>query len=570
MWSALPTSPDDLLNWQWSQIEPYYEDLAAQEITPGNIAGWLANWAEINNRIHEILQRLYVAITVDTTDQDSEYRHSQFLEDILAPSRSADQRLKEKLLGSGLEPAGFEIQLRNMRTEASLYRKANLPLLSEELKLAAEYDKIIGDQTVNWRGQETTISQLTPVYQDTDRAVRESAWRMASARQMADWKGIGDLWGRFMDLRRKLASNAGLPDYRAYRWRQLLRFDYTPVDCAIFHQAIEQIAVPAANRIYEKRRQRLGVSSIRPWDLEVDPLGRPPLRPFQTLAELKSKTSSIFHQVDPGLGDYFDIMQTEGLLDLDNRKGKAPGGYCTEFRLAKRPFIFANSVGIHDDVQTLLHEGGHAFHVFETRHLPYFQQLEIPMEFMEVASMGMELLAAPYLTADQAGFYGSEEAARARIEHLERSILFWPYMAVVDAFQHWVYENHEDASVPANCDAKWADLWARFMPGEDWSGLEAEMAAGWQRKLHIHQVPFYYIEYGLAQLGAVQVWRNALNDQSASVADYRKALSLGGTVPLPHLFETAGARFAFDASTLGEAVDLMESTINRLESSPTL
>jgi len=291
MWSSLPTSPEELLDWEWSQIEPYYEDLAAQELTASNVGGWLEDWSKINNRLHEILQRLYVAITVDTTDRESERRHNRFLDEVLAPSRAADQRLKEKLLESRLEPDGFEIQLRSLRAEAALYREANLPLLNEELKLASEYDHIIGDQTVNWRGQETTLSQLTPVYQESDRTVRESAWRMASGRQMADWETIGDLWGRFMDLRRKLASNAGFPDYRTYRWRQLLRFDYTPADSARFHQAIEQVAVPAANRIYEKRRQRLGISSIRPWDLEADPLGRPPLRPFQTIAELESKTS---------------------------------------------------------------------------------------------------------------------------------------------------------------------------------------------------------------------------------------------------------------------------------------
>jgi oligoendopeptidase F len=368
-----------------------------------------------------------------------------------------------------------------------------------------------------------------------------------------------------MALRRRIAENAGLPDFRAYRWQQKLRFDYTPQDCYRFHQAIEEVAVPAALRIYERRRQRLGVETLRPWDLAVDPLGREPLSPFQTISELEEKCQAIFTRVDPQLGEYFEIMRREGLLDLDNRKGKAPGGYCTQFYAAKRPFIFANSVGLHEDVQTLLHEGGHAFHVFETNYLPYYQQLEIPYEFLEVASMGMEFLAGPYLDAEQGGFYSTQDAARARSEHLEQAVLFWPYMAVVDAFQHWVYENHEAASDPAKCDARWAELWQRFMPGVDWGGLDEVLRTGWQRKLHIYQDPFYYIEYGLAQLGAGQVMRNSLRDPAGAVAAYRRALTLGGTVTLPELYAAAGVSFAFDAATLSEVVTLIEKTLADLE-----
>jgi oligoendopeptidase F len=270
--------------------------------------------------------------------------------------------------------------------------------------------------------------------------------------------------------------------------------------------------------------------------------------------------------MDPQLGEYFEIMRRESLLDLDNRVGKAQGGYCIEYPVAKRPFIFTNAVGLHDDVITLLHEGGHAFHVFESNHLPYHQQHYVPIEFAEVASNGMELLATPYLSVDEGGFYTQVDAARAVVELLETDLLFWPYMAVVDAFQHWVYENPNAALEPSNCDEQWAELWGRFMPGVDWSGLEQEMVTGWQRKGHIHQDPFYYIEYGLALLGAVQVWRNAQSDQAATVAAYRKALSLGGTAPLPQLFAAAGADFAFDPGTLSHAVELMEETITTLES----
>jgi oligoendopeptidase F len=283
------------------------------------------------------------------------------------------------------------------------------------------------------------------------------------------------------------------------------------------------------------------------------------------MVELEAKTSAIFHAVDPQLGEYFEIMRREGLLDLDNRKSKAPGAYCTDFPIAGRPIIFANSIGVHDDVQTLLHEGGHAFHVFESADLPYCWHTQIPWEFMEVASMSMEFLGGPYLTVDHGGFYTPSQAARARIEHLERSLLFWPYMVVVDAFQHWVYENAVAASQPTSCDLAWAELWQRFVPGVDWSGLEQEMRTGWQRKAHIHTDPFYYVEYGLAQLGATQVWRNAMRDQAGAVAAYRRALALGDTVTLPDLFSAAGARFAFDAEVLSEAVTLILHTVEELE-----
>jgi oligoendopeptidase F len=272
----------------------------------------------------------------------------------------------------------------------------------------------------------------------------------------------------------------------------------------------------------------------------------------------------IFRNVDMKLGSYFHVMLDEQLLDLENRKNKSPGGYCTGFPAAKRPFILMNAVGLHDDIQTLLHESGHAFHRFESNHLPYYQQRSVGMEFAEVASMAMELLASPYLAKDKGGFYEQSDADRALADHLEKSILFWPYMALVDAFQHWVYENPEDAAHSSRCDDQWSTLWKRFLPWIDWSGLEDELATGWHRKLHIYTVPLYYVEYGLAQLGAVQIWGNALKDQTAAVAAYRTALSLGGTVPIPELFSTAGAHFAFDSETLKTAVTLMTSVLDSM------
>ncbi len=566
MFTSLPKTAPELLQWSWTQIEPYFQDLAARELNADTAIEWLTDWSRLRECTHEMYNRLFIATTINTADTEAERRFHAYLEEIFPAALAAEQKLKEKLLASGLQVEGFEIPLRNMRAEDALFREANLPLLAQDRQLSNEYAKIVGAQTVTWEGKEVPLAQLQPVYQNPDRALRERAWRLASDRQLADREAINELWERLLRLRRQLAANADFgDDYRAYRWQQLLRFDYTPANCVQFQQAIEEVVVPAATRVYEKRRQRLGVDTLRPWDLNVDPLGRPPLRPFADVTELEAKISAIFHRVDPQLGAYFDTMVQEKLMDLENRKNKAPGAYCEAFDVIGRPFIFLNAVGLHDDVQTLLHEGGHAFHVFEMNHLPYHHQLDIPMEFAEVASMGMELLAAPYLAAAEGGFYSQDDAARARAEYLEALLLFWPYMAVVDAFQHWVYQNADAALDPAQCDAQWAALWERFMPDVDWSGLEPEMMTGWHRKLHIHQIPFYYVEYGLAELGAVQVWRNALRDQAKAVADYRRALALGGTVPLPQLYETAGAKFAFDADTLRDAVKLMEETIETLD-----
>jgi oligoendopeptidase F len=565
MLSALPASTHDFMDWPWEKIAPYFNALAERPLDEGTVDAWLSDWSRLSELIYETFQRLYVATTVDTTDKRADERFNNFLDNIYPHWEAAEQRLKEKLLSSELEPDGFDVPLQAMRADAELFREANLPLLARQMKLSNEYDRIAGAQTVEWQGKNRTVDEMRAVLLDPDREVRERAWRLTIGRQLADRTAINELWRQLLDLRIQIAANTGMKDFRAYRWQELHRFDYTPEDNLEFLDAIESVAVPAATRLYERRRARLGVESLRPWDKFLDPDNRAPLRPYQTIDELEVKTSAIFHRVDPQLGGYFEIMRREGLLDLENRVGKAPGGYCTEFPVERRPFIFTNAVGTHEDVQTLLHEGGHSFHVFESAHLPYFQQLATPMEFAEVASMGMELLAAPFLTQSEGGFYSQADAARARLENLEASLLFWPYMAVVDAFQHWVYEHTADARDTDRCDTVWGELWDRYMPGEDWSGLEDEKITGWQRKLHITQSPLYYVEYGLALLGSVLIWRNARRDYPAAVAAYRRALSLGGTASLPELFSAAGVRFAFDAETLREAVEVIETEIERLE-----
>ena len=561
---------EELMKWSWANFEPFYRDLEKVQLTSSIIKEWLASWTAIFDLGDELYNRLYVATSVKTADQESTKLFETYLEETFPKWKAAEQKLKEKLLASGLTIPGFEIALRNMRADADLFRGENLPLQVKEEKLCKEHDKVLGSQTVEWQGEEKTVLQMEAVLRDPDRETRRSAWEKLAKRQLADRQAINQQWKDFFTLRKQIAQNAEKSDFRAYRWQQLNRFDYSPQDCYAFHKAIEEAVVPAVNRLAERRRKKLSVKDLRYYDLYVDLSGKPSLKPFANVRELTDKASAIFHQVDPTFGGYFDIMDREGLLDLGNRKNKATGGYCTTFSNAERPFIFANAVGTHQDVLTLMHEGGHSFHAFETFHLPYHQQRSesnVPMEFAEVASMAMEYLTYPYLEDKFGGYYSAADAARARVDHLELNLRFWPYMAILDAFQHWAYENPNEGIDPDKCDTKWAELEKRFRPYIDWSGYENVMMTGWQRKGHIHTVPFYYVEYGLALLGATQVWMNALKDQNNAVEQYRSALRLGGTVSLPELFKAAGARLAFDAATLHEALDLMESTIYELEES---
>lgn len=567
MLSATFRPVEDLLQtlWtadSWAEFEPVFDELLNRPLTAQTVDEWLKDLTLASDVLGEVGTRLYVATTRNTADQTAEQRFHAYVEHIQPKANAAANTLRQKLIDSGLEPENFSVPLRNIRAEVELFRDENLPLQTEEQKLGLKYNKILGAQTVLWEGEEKTITALNPVLQDADRDKRERAWRLAIERQLADRDAINDLWRQFVPLRRQLASNAGLPDYRAYAWKNRLRFDYTPDDCLGFHQAIEDVVVPAATALYERQRQRLGVETLRPWDTSVDPSGLPALRPFDTIDEFEDDTAAIFSKLSPQLARYFGIMREHDLLDLDNRKNKGPGGYCTGFPIAGTPFIFMNAVGVHGDVRTLVHEAGHAFHAFEKFKLPYAMQRAVTAEFNEVASMAMELLTTPFWTE----YYSPEDTARARIAHLEKIIHFWPYMAVVDAFQHWVYTHIDAAADPNNCDAAWADLWARFMPGEDWGGLDDAMKTGWHRKLHIHRYPFYYVEYGMAQLGSVQVWANMLRDQPRALRAYLDALALGGTKGLPDLYATAGARFVFNHETLGEAVALLIRTIDELES----
>jgi len=576
MFDALPATALAFMAWRWPQIEPYFVDLERRALNDQTVGAWLADWSRVAELIEESYWRLYVATSANTNDEETQGLFSVFLDETQPAVRAVEQRLKQKLLASGLEPAGFEIALRNMRAEVALYREANLPLLADEKALGTTHQKIRGAQSVDWEGQSLTLLQLNAHVDSPDRGVREKAWRLAAERRAKDREAINQNWQSYLRLRDQMAKNAGLPDYVEYRWQQLLRFAYTPQECADFHAAIAQEVVPAASRVFERRRQRLGVDRLRPWDaawdLHVDSASKPALRPYQTTDELIRKTGAIFRRLDPALGDHFDVMAREGLLDLDNRPNKAVGAYCTTYAAARRPFIFMNAVGLHVDLLTLIHESGHAFHWAESYQQPYFQNRGLdyqPIEFVEVASTTMEYLTAPYLSDPEIGFYSPEDAIRAETEHLEAAILFWPNLAVIDAFQLWAYTHIDEALDPARCDATWAELTRAYVPDIDWGGLDDALGSGWQHKAIMFESPLYYVEYGLAQLAAIQIWRQWERDPAGALAQYRAALGLGSTRGLPELYQEAGARLAWDAAALREAVRFVTARLDALESQST-
>jgi len=360
-------------------------------------------------------------------------------------------------------------------------------------------------------------------------------------------------------LRTQVARNAGFADFQAYTFAAKHRYDYTPADCARFHRAVEEVVVPAVGRVMAHRRARLGLDALRPWDLAVDVERERPLEPFATAEEFVERARHIFRGVDPELGREFSIMADEGLLDLESRPGKAPGGYCTKLSFRGRPFIFMNAVGVPDDVNTLVHEAGHCFHDFASHPLPLIWQRSTGHEAAELASMSMELLAAPHLVRPE-GYYTEDEARSAWVEHLEDILASLAHIASVDAFQSWIYTSGEGGDAAAR-DRAWLDIRSRFERGVDWTGLERERVARWYRQLHIFEYPFYYIEYGIAQLGALQVWRRSLDDPRDAVRRYREALALGGTASLPEIYRAAGARLVFDAKGMGELVGLVEERL---------
>jgi oligoendopeptidase F len=540
----------------WSSLSARYAELARVPSGRDAIAGWLAEWSAFTEGVSEAAAWLSIRRSQDTEDPERRDAYLGYVKEVAPRIQEAEQGLMTQLVASGWSRPDMAITLRRFRADVELYRQENLDLIAEERALQSKYGEIVGGLTVEFDGAPRTLAQLAPFRASPDRSVREGAWRAGAEAMLGVRDELDALFDELFALRRRIAANAGHGNYADFRWQQLARFDYTPADAERFHQAILTGAVPALRRAAQARAASLTLEPLRPWDIEVDPWGGDPLRPFDGGAELAERSQAVFAALDPALGDMVGTMSAEGLLDLDNRKGKAPGGYCATLSRRRRPFIFMNAVGTEDNVRTMLHEAGHAFHVFDRSHLPFVWQRGAPTEFAEVASMSMELLTSPYIGREHGGFYAPRDAVRSRLAHLERMVFFLPYMASVSAFQHELYAN--PPATRSERDRLWATIYARYNVGVDWSGLDDTLHSLWHHKLHIFTVPFYYIEYGLAQLGALQVWRNSLSDAPGALEAYRSALALGNTRELPGLYAAAGARLAFDEAAVTDLVSLVE------------
>jgi len=554
--------PTDLDAADWASVEPLVRELVEREVdSPEGFERWLRERSDLDAACSEARANLYIAMTRRTDDEAAAGAWTRYIERTQPELEKAAFQLDRRQVALAdrhrLNPERYAVLDRDARVDVGLFREENVPLESRLARLEQEYDAIAGAQTVRFRGEERTIPQMSRFLQETDRATRETAWRLVQQRRQEDASSIDRLYDRMIDLRTEVARNANFENYRDFTFRRMRRFDYTPEDCFTFHEAIERHAVPLARRLDAERAEALGVEPLRPWDLAIDVRGRPPLRPFESADELVEGCRRIFARMDPDLSRLFDELASEDALDLESRRGKAPGGYQYVRDLSRSPFIFMNAAGLHRDVQTMIHEAGHAFHSLLCREEPLVHYRHSPIEFAEVASMSMELLTMEEWDA----FYSDEqELRRARREQLEGVVSVLPWVATIDAFQHWVYTNpghsHEERA------ACWNALVDRFGGAVDWTGLERFRAGQWRRQGHLFGSPFYYIEYAIAQLGALQLWGRARSEgRPAALEGYKRALALGGSRPLPELFAAADIALDFTPPTVERLMGEVERAL---------
>jgi oligoendopeptidase F len=549
----------------WEQIAPLFdqlEDRVNARKEAAELEAWLLDWSELSAALDEESAKRYIAMTCHTDSAEAEAAYLQFVEQIEPRLKPRQFKLTELYVKhparSRLPQDRYKVFDRDAQLHVELFRSENVPLETEEAKLSQQYQKISGSLTVQFRGEEKTLVQMGRYLEETDRNLRQESWEIVAKRRLQEAEKFDEIFDELIELRQQIGRNAGFNNYRDYAFRKMGRFDYTAADCERFHSAVETEVVPVVRELQEQRRTQLGLATLRPWDLSVDPLNRGPLHPFEKVDQLVTRTQKIFAKLDPELSTGFQKMQEWKLLDLANRKGKAPGGYQSALPEARAPFIFMNAIGIQRDVETILHEAGHAFHSLATRDEDLYAYRGAPIEFCEVASMSMELLGNDFLEE----FYAEPDANRARKTHLEGIITILPWIATVDAFQHWIYTHPGHSR--SEREAAWIGLMNRFGGSVDWSGYEPARGRLWQRQLHIFIHAFYYIEYGIAQLGALQVWSNSRRDKNRAVLDYKNALRLGGSRTLPELFAAAGCKFDFSRATVAPLVGLVRRELATL------
>lgn len=554
----------------FATIQPLLRELLGRPLGNGQEAAqWLVDLSAVLERVDEAGSRAYIANACHTEDDAADAAYLHFVREIEPKLEPIMFQLKQHYIAEAPPPEpgddalGQVVMAEKWRMDVQIFRPENVALKTECTELAKDYGKICGKMTVQFDGATRTLQQMARYLEEPDAQVRREAWVLTAERRLADREPIDQLFDQLLQRRQQIAANAGFENYRQYIWQSRHRLDYTPDDCLEFGRAIEQACVPLLDRMSQRRKDELGLSVYRPWDTAVDTTGRSPLRPFdpENIAAFVEKTRRIIERINPDLAGQFQSLTDHKDLDLESRTGKRPGGFQSSLEQSRRPFIFMNAAGVQRDVDTLLHEAGHAFHYLASTGIANLFARHAPIEFCEVASMSMELLAMEHMDL----FYDDPvDADRARRHQLEGVVKILPWVATIDGFQHWLYTHPGHGADQRS--AAWLELAGRFGGSVvDWREFETARQFMWHRQMHLFHAPFYYIEYAIAQLGALQVWRNYRQDKDQALAQLRQAFALGGTRPLPQLFDAAGIELDFSQAMLGDLLRLVGEQLKQLE-----
>jgi len=552
----------------WDEIKPYVNELLNRKISCSKcIEGIIRDASELSEHISEKGALLYIAMTCDTESEEKRSSFLDFVENIRPKlsefSDSLNRRLIEHEAVKNL-PSRYDLMIRSMKNDIDIFRKENIPLGVEQTKLVTESQTINGAMTVEFNGNEYTLPEMRCFLESNERAIREGAWKAVSDRRMQDEERLSEIFDELIFIRSKIAKNAGFDTYTDYMFRAMERFDYSKEDCLEFHDAIEAVCVPLMRKINSQRVGSLDLDFLMPWDVNEktgvgpDLQGRAPLNPFDNVGEMVEKLSTLFHNMSKDLGEKFDMLVEMDTLDLDTRKGKAPGGYQYYLQKSRVPFIFMNAAGLQGDLETMIHEAGHAFHSIYCSHLELIGERGYPIEFAEVASMSMELMTQEHWSE----FYDEEGANRAKMGHLEGVIFLLPWIATIDSFQHWIYSNPEHTREERA--RVWNSIRDRFGSNMNWGEYTKFRDVSWQQQGHLFGVPFYYVEYGIAQLGALQLWRTQRKDPEKALSDYSNAMRLGNTKTLPELFTAADIKLGFDERHLSSLIQEVRTAMAEL------
>jgi oligoendopeptidase F len=557
--------PKDFVLTDWASLEPYFKELSDRPIEDAlGLEKWLKDLSELEAFISEDACWRQIKMTCDTTDKSLEEAFNFFCMEIQPKMQPYADALNKKLMAcpftQTLDKDTYFTYLRAVQKSIDLFRTENIAIQAELSVMQQQYGAIAGKMTITHEGQEYTLQQAAQFLESEDRNIRESVYRKIQERRLEDKTAMHDLFSSLIQKRHQVAINAGFENYRDYKFVELGRFDYTKEDCYQFHEAVKLHVLPLIDKIYARKKQKLGLEVLKPWDTEAEPAGTKPLRPFTDGKDLYEKSVACFDQLHPFFADCLKKMNSLKHFDLESRKGKAPGGYNCPLAESGAPFIFMNAAGQMSDVTTMVHEGGHAIHSFLSHHLSLSAFKEYPMEIAEVASMSMELFSMDHW---QSFFANEADLNRAKEHQLERTITIFPWIAIIDKFQHWVYE-HPAHTIEERTQT-WTSILKEFSTGSiDYSGLDEFRAIGWQRQLHLFEVPFYYIEYGIAQLGAIGMWMQYQQNPSAALENYMNALALGGTKTLPELYQTAGIEFNFSPNYVKNLMDFTNAQLEKL------